>query len=232
MHIYELSKMPLQKVPQIRNCTALTGEKILQWEVEGPIPNNDFNFQVQIAEDSSFRWLISGSRDGFPSKYRHGNNPHIAETWHWQFTPPKIMEGMMNGTFGEITGNQNPEDIRSETQDFFAQILFNMIDAHLTFGQGINSMNNEGWGNQFIKAINQCYNGNCTFLDAHAEEYIKSAGLSFSLNDLKNHHKGSTNFAYQPNEHFTEGKRYYWRVRLKHGYQVMSSWSVVNSFSM
>ena len=74
--VYEINKTPLGNVMEINNCRAVAGSMVsLNWDVTANTFVYDYSFQVQIADDSAFRWLVSGSRDGFPSRYSSAGRP-------------------------------------------------------------------------------------------------------------------------------------------------------------
>ena len=65
LKIYHTSDSVFGTVPVISNCqTTLVNEVTIKWQTN----IWQEHFEVQIATDSSFNWLILGNRNGFPSK--------------------------------------------------------------------------------------------------------------------------------------------------------------------
>lgn len=130
--IYILNKDTFPALPVIQHlANGYSGNNFMElsWEAQG---ENLRNFEVQVSEDSSFRWLLHGSYDGFPCKFRKVN-------YALNCIPDKIALAIRSGEFEKITGmrlNEQMVDVNS----FFRNVLVKMQNDSVDFGTCLNEL--------------------------------------------------------------------------------------------
>ncbi len=136
VRIYELNPVPLKTVASISNCRSSNGKQIsFSWQTSNFNTDSDYCYEVQIAADSNFNWLISGSRDGFPFKFRSKGNPYIQRDEQLSAVPVKIKQALLNGAFHQILHGRDPRspEVQAGAERFHRQVLLDMIDSGASF---------------------------------------------------------------------------------------------------
>ena len=188
---------------------------------------------MQIAADSNFNWLISGSRDGFPSKFRSKGNPYIQRDEQLSAVPVKIKQALLNGAFHQILHGRDPRspEVQAGAERFYRQVLLDMIDSGASFRTAASvCMYDKKDLPLFFEVIDSLYNNEKDFLNSDAQAYMLKSGLNLSAKDFEDIRTYATDFVFKPLLRFNPGKTYYWRVRLRYKYVVKSDWSSINVF--
>jgi hypothetical protein len=230
--IYRLNPLPLKCEPTISFCTSEwhNGVALVKWKLNNFNIDSDYSYEIQIAGDSSFQWLISGSYDGFPSCYRSQNQPFPDNNNGFSVVPIKIKQIFLQGGFRDLLHGANPNDKRvmAGMENFYRNVLLTMIDRGVNFKTAL-SMQLKG-NQEVIKRIESIMaeNGGIDFRESNLSDYLKLSGLSITPDQLAELKSRSCNFSFQPTVSLCKGKAYYWRVRLRYKYNVLSDWSPVS----
>lgn len=185
----------------------------LSWDAEG---NSINSFQVQIAADSSFRWLIHGSLDGFKSKYRKYYSDTMEDH---KFIPAQVSTSIENGEFERLTGldfTSDWEDINSLFRNILLSLKNDSIDFETSLHQLLPNQNDR----QVLKSAFE------TILTpgvmrSRLQEYLVLTRLPEKVLERTQAQRYRAIVRLEKNSHLM----IYWRVRIKEQERVHSSWS-------
>ena len=230
-HIYQLDTLPKGTMPAVVASNALSDDTLKLTMAATSIPIYDIaNFQIQISDDSTMRWLVSGSRDGYPSAYRPMDGEIKGNSIIQSMVPAQIMGAMMAGNFPNMLGH-NPSRKKEEIELFFRKVLLDMVLDSLTFKQSFNSMAN-GSLDAELRIMDSKYHGDGSLLNSYTADYIKMTGLPEDAAELCKAAIGKATYTFIPNTKFKKGTTYYWRARLRFKDNVHSGWSNTSSFTI
>ena len=194
----------------------------LYWSYKHLIGSDAYNFQIQISDDSLMRWLVYGSRDGYPTKYRAKNNPYKIKGIGTSFIPDKISRAFDDGKFDFAMDGVSANDRKVEIENFFAGILLSMKESNITFQQAMQQkLKTEA--QDFLGAIESLYKKD--ILQMHTKDYLQVTQLGIDTNALNSNLNVESVWKFSLPVKLKNGKSYYWRVRFKDKYVVLSRWS-------
>jgi hypothetical protein len=226
IYLFEVNDtLPVKGITGFLAFDSVKNGKVVFYWVYGRDVNSEISkFQIQISEDSLFRWLELGSRDGYPSRYRLPRNPELISGRQISFVPDVINRGFEDGRFYEILNGKNPIPMKKEIENFFRKVLSTMLESNLTFEESIWKTIKPKEAPIFLKIVASLYPNGEEILHAHILEYIRLTGLKLELDDLRGKQAISL-YRFYPTFVFDKDKHYYWRVRLKFKEKVLSEWS-------
>lgn len=187
----------------------------LSWDAED---NSINSFQVQIAADSSFRWLIHGSLDGFKSRYR---KYYCDIMDNHKFIPAQVSTAIENGEFERLTGL----DLTSDSEDvsfFFRNILLSLQNDSIDFETTLHQLLTNPNERQVFKRAFETILGP-KIMASCIQEYTLLTGLSEEVLGCIQAQR------YRAIVHLKQNAypMIYWRVRIKEQEWVHGSWSKI-----
>jgi len=226
--IFTLVDTPRQvTVPQLTVTTYNDSDEIkhIQWHFLYRLGENPNRFQIQIAEDSTMRWLVYGSRDGFTSKYRLKTRPQQLSMGHVSFIPKKVEEALQRGAFKPLLGDISPTDIRPQLESLFASIYRDMEALDITFEESaLNNFNESNGAEQFLAIMSSIYPH---AEELEADEYLEVTGLPFTNGEALIDQPCRSFWDFKVPIRLHPNKQYYCRVRAKQQEVIFSHWSPI-----
>lgn len=208
----------------------LSDTVFLKWQSAYSGMVNADHFEIQISEDSDMQWLLYGSRDGFISKYRHSNLPFQLSPPKVSYVPVAIKKAFNNGSFKKVTGWDNYELHAAEIEPFFSSVILGMQNEGLTFGESFNLYASKG-NDELNAAIAAAFKPQGDIMQMHLDEYMRVALPNVNLRELKSKPGTNNLWKFAAPIKFSKGKTYYWRVRYRNVYNMVSSWNNTSSFT-
>jgi len=217
-------------ITQINASSIVDSSKVLlKWNYDYIGARNADCFELQIAEDSTLQWLVYGSRDGFMSKYRHTNAPVQTNNVKLNLVPPLVKQAFNDGQFEKAIGWKNYNEHAKDIEPFFADILVAMKQKGLTFGESFNLYTNNG--NPALNAVvASIYQAQGDIMQMHIDEYLKLALPHLNAEEVKAYLSTNSSWQFAPPVKLQKGKTYYWRVRYRNVYTLVSNWSNTSVF--
>ncbi len=211
--------------------TVLNNQNTLLWACHYDTVNGikPALFQVQISEDSQMRWLVYGSRDGYTSKYRLNTSPVSVNDNQVVYIPAKINKAFDDGMFKTFVGNNDLKRLKPMIGSFFARVMLSMHNNNYTFSEAVKE-NVDFNTDTIVASMAGLYGPSADLLHAHLDKYLKITGLEIDTTFINSYNLKVTQWQFVPPISLEKGKRYFWRVRVKHDTDILSSWSPVNSF--
>ena len=165
----------------------------------------------------------------FPRGTAAPGDPVVVGAGKWFMVPQKVTNALLAGKFNGMLHGQSPNSIKVQQglREIFGRSLAYMLDSNTTLRAAINHLMKPDEAKSFIQLINSVYDGACPFLDCDAQIYVSLAGLKVDIGNWAANKKHATTVTYHPEVRLQKGRQYYWRVRLRNEYDVMSSWSAV-----
>ena len=208
--------------PKIKNlCSNIINQQTVEltWEIQSdqPVANS---FQLQIAADSTFKWLLHGSIDGHGSRYRKFSS----NMEDYNFIPEPLLSAIETGELEQLTGKDakpHLDILNALSRDVLITMQHDSIDFETCLARIISNVPE-------LEVLKELYETALTpaISASYLEQYLELTGLPRNLLQ-------ATSFKTQIKVHvdLDAFQKVFWRVRLKEGDSVLSRWSDTSEIS-
>jgi hypothetical protein len=225
IHISD-SVLPMYRRDAIRLIPVGSPGGVIQWACDHHPWRRPYSFEVQIAYDSSFDWLVY-DRSGYFSKYMDATDPTLTHRESPVYIPADVGKAMQAGSF-EYQRNQIDYTRHPEVLDnLLAAVLVDMQEQGLTFGEALLQKISAQEASPLIDNFNRIYQDTTSIAHATLRRYLALTRLPIDTSTLCYSYVTRSEWRYTIPQAVPRGHLYYWRVRYKLRERVRSEWSSI-----